>query len=159
MKALWAVYKSDSEEKAREANIVSRTDLSKTNETSSLVKQDEQVTFSSKGFFGTPLPLIPDVRKSEVGEGVVGQLLEALGVSHIKKFKRVVTLKRGPNKRINRYLIYQYTRLIKSIDGTLVKGNSDFPAHVIWAYNIYKITSPELTQEEKAKLLNIKVKK
>jgi hypothetical protein len=91
--------------------------------------EDKQTTFAGKGFFGTPLPLIPDVRKSEVGEGVVGQLLESLGVS--KKFESVVTLSKGPNKRLNRYLVYQYTRLIKSIDGTLVRGSPELPAHVL----------------------------
>jgi hypothetical protein len=74
-------------------------------------------------------PNIPDIRKSEVSEGVVGQLLEALGVA--KRFERVVTLHQGPNKRLNRYLVYQYTRLIKSINGTLVKGDSTKSAHVI----------------------------
>jgi hypothetical protein len=87
------------------------------------------VRFSDKGFYGTPLTLIPDVRKIEVEEGIVGQLLEAFGVG--KTFERVVTLYKGPNKNLNRYLVYQYKRLIKSIDGVLVSGRVDEAAHVV----------------------------
>jgi hypothetical protein len=156
IKALTAAYKSDADEKAQEAKLVSRTDLSLANESESRSKtlDDKTVTFTGKGFFGPPLPLIPDIRKSEVSEGVVGQLLEALGVS--KRFERVVTLSKGPNKRSNRYLVYQYKRLIKSIDGTLVKGDSNKPPHVIWAYNIYKLTNPNLINDaEKMEVLKL----
>jgi hypothetical protein len=156
VKALQSVYKSE-EEKDRDAKIVSRSDLSKAYELSSIREEDKQVTYGGKGFFGTPLPLIPDIRKTEVGLGLVGTLLEALGVS--KKFERVVTLRKGPNKRINRYLIFQYRRLIKSINGNLVKSSSNRPAHVVWDYSIYKITNPLITQEEKAEFLNIKIRK
>jgi len=113
------------------AKMVSRSDLSRTRPAEELEElfSDKTLCFNSKGFFGTPLPLIPDIRKSEVVDGYVGQLLEAFGVS--KKFNRVVTLHQGPNKRLNRYLVFQYKRLIKSIDGTIVKGDINAQAHVI----------------------------
>jgi hypothetical protein len=136
-------------EEAREmdnpgAKFMSRTDLSRFHDKLSradLIK-DKSICFSNKGFYGTPLPLIPDVRKTEVSQGIVGTLLEALGVG--KKFERVVTLSQGPNKRLNRYLVYQYTRLIKSIDGTLVRGDVNKASHVIWKYNFYKLSDPSL---------------
>jgi len=103
------------------ARIVSRSDLSQTNPNREALYKDKSFTFNNKGFYGTPLPLIPDIRKSEVSEGIVGTLLEAFGVA--KRFDRQVTLSQGPNKRANRYLVYQYNRLIKSIDGTTVKGD------------------------------------
>jgi hypothetical protein len=161
--SIQALYKTDgddTEDKTKlEAKFVSRTELSLVNDPINRKKllEDKTLSFSSKGFYGTPLPLIPDIRKSEVSEGVVGQLLEALGVS--KKFESIVTLSKGPNRRLNRYLVYQYKRLIKSIDGTLVEGNSSKSAHVIWKYNIYKITCPEKkTDLEKMELLGLKKK-
>jgi hypothetical protein len=110
---------------------MSRSNLSATRpkDERMLLYSDKTLSFNNKGFFGTPLPLIPDVRKTEVSDGVVGLLLESLGVK--KRFDRVVTLQKGPNKRLNRYLVYNYKRLIKSIDGTLVPGNVDKMAHVI----------------------------
>jgi hypothetical protein len=133
----------ESENKSKKpANIVSRSDLSRTRPTVELDKlmKDNDVTLANKGFYGTPLPLIPDIRKSEVSEGAVGILLDAFGVS--KRFERVVTLTQGPNKRSNRYLVFQYKRLIKSIDGTIVKGNKNTLAHVNWMHNFYNLSSP-----------------
>jgi hypothetical protein len=122
---------------------ISRSNLSATRpkDERMLLYSDKTLSFNNKGFFGTPLPLIPDVRKTEVSDGVVGLLLESLGVK--KRFDRVVTLQKGPNKRLNRYLVYNYKRLIKSIDGTLVPGNVDKMAHVIWEHDFYKLTSPD----------------
>jgi hypothetical protein len=121
------------EEGKSPAKLASRGDLSGTRSVDEIrkMKADKTIVFGSKGFYGTPLPLIPDIRKSEVSEGAVGILLEALGVSHIKKFERYVTLTQGPNKRSNRYLRIQYKRLIKSIDGIIVPGDSNTPAHVV----------------------------
>src|SRR5260221_6039380 len=122
------------------AKIASRGDLSLTRPVEEREKQlaDKTIFFGSKGYFGTPLPLIPDIRKCEVNEGVVGLLLDALGVS--KRFERIVTLHQGPNKKSNRYLTFQYERLIKSIEGTTAKGDENTPSHVVWTYNFYKIT-------------------
>jgi hypothetical protein len=122
------------------AKIASRGDLSKTNpkEDRKAMLLDETICFGSKGFYGTPLPLIPDIRKSEVSEGVVGSLLESFGIT--KKFGRLVVLHQGPNKRSNRYLVFQYQRLIKSLNGVTVKGNNSTPAHVVWSHNFYEIS-------------------
>jgi hypothetical protein len=86
----------------------------------------------------------------EVSEGVVGTLLEIFGVS--KRFDRQVTLFQGPNRRSNRYLTYQYTRLIKSLHGTMVKGASTSPSHVVWEYNFYKLSDPEFLIDTDKKL-------
>lgn len=94
--------------------------------------------FGGKGFFGTPLPLIPDIRSCEVKEGELGRLLEAFGVK--RKFNRTVTLHKGPNSKANRYLIFQYKRMFKAIEATLVPGSVTTPAGVIWKYNFYKIS-------------------
>jgi hypothetical protein len=85
--------------------------------------------FGSKGYFGLPLPLIPDIRATEVKEGTVGKLLEVFGVR--KKYERQVELQKGPNRKANKYLLYQYNRLIKSLEGVKVQGNSSTPAKVI----------------------------
>jgi hypothetical protein len=65
IKALDSVYKSETEEKLNEAKLVSRTDLSSANDPQSRANllADKQVCFNNKGFYGTPLPLIPDIRK------------------------------------------------------------------------------------------------
>ncbi|HYT41841.1 MAG TPA: hypothetical protein VEP90_05815, partial [Methylomirabilota bacterium] len=109
--------------------------------------EQKDICFGNKGFYGTPLPLIPDIRKSEVSEGVVGKLLEIFGVA--KKFERQVTLNKGPNKRSNRYLVFQYERLIKSVNGTIVRGNSDTPSHVVWEYNFYELSKVNLKKKDR----------
>jgi hypothetical protein len=138
------------------AIIVSRSNLSRARPQAERAKllADKTVHFGNKGYFGTPLPLIPDIRKSEVSDGVIGILLEALGVA--KKFDQRVTLHQGPNKRLNRYLVFQYKRLIKSIGGTTVKGNNITPAHTVWPYNFYELSNPRgkvlLTSKERKEL-------
>ena len=114
-----------------EARVASRGDLSTTTDPQvrKELLEDKALTFNNKGFFGTPLPLIADIRTSEVREGITGKLLDALGIS--KRQGRIVTLRKGPNKRLNRYLVFQYTRLIKSIKGTLIKGDIEQSSHVL----------------------------
>lgn len=127
----------------RPARIVSRADLSSANpkeERAKLLK-DKELCFGNKGFYGSPLPLIPDIRSSDVTEGLVGGLLETFGVR--KRFGRIVTLYQGPNRRANRYLVIHYNRLIKSIDGQTVKGSADTIAHIAWSYNFYSISKTD----------------
>jgi hypothetical protein len=125
----------------REARLMSRGELSRVRPQSEIDKviEDREVFFGSKGFYGSPLPLIPDIRESEVSEGIVSTLLSAFGIS--KRFGRVVTLTQGPNKRLNRYLVHQYKRLIKSIDGTLTKGDKFKPAEIVWSYDFYRLSA------------------
>jgi hypothetical protein len=124
------VLKKEAESENEPRKVASRGDLSHMRPKSDRMKQlaDKTIFFGSKGFYGTPLPLIPDIRSSEVSVGLVGKLLDAFGIS--KKFERLVSLKQGPNKRMNRYLVYQYKRLIKSIDGELVSGDSNKQSHI-----------------------------
>jgi hypothetical protein len=125
------------------ANIASRSDLSHTRSAEDRQAQieDKTIFFANKGYYGTPLPLIPDIRSAIVSEGKIGELLSALGVS--KRFERYVTLKQGPNKRSNRYLTIQYERLIHSIDGSFVKGDHENMSHIHWTHNFYKLTDPD----------------
>jgi hypothetical protein len=125
------------------AKLISRSNLTRARpeeEVDNLFK-DESLCWNNKGFFGTPLPLIPDIRSSEVTEGTVGLLLNAFGVA--KKFNRTVTLSQGPNKRLNRYLVFQYNRLIKSINGTVTKGDVMNMSDVIWAHDFYRLSAPD----------------
>jgi hypothetical protein len=110
--------------------LKSRSDLSKARTPQELKNAKESPgSFGNKGYYGLPLPLIPDIRSTEVKEGTVGKLLEAFGVK--KKYDRQIELQKGPNKKANRYLIWQYTRLIKTLEGTKVKGTPDIPAHIV----------------------------
>jgi hypothetical protein len=120
------------------AKIASRGDFSQANtrEARASLLKDKDICFGNKGFYGTPLPLIPDIRSCDVMDGTVGKLLEAFGVK--KKFGRIVTLNKGPNRRSNRYLVLQYIRLIKSLDGSIVSGSVDTLSHVVWPVNFYK---------------------
>ncbi len=149
-RTLQAVRRTDDQEvigpertfaKVKNADIImkSRGDLSgvRTKDEIKLAERAEG-SFGNKGFYGTPLPLIPDIRSSEVVDGVFGKLLEAFGVK--RKFDRNVILKRGPNKKANRYLTFQYKRLIKTLEGQVVPGTSLVPAHVCWKYDFYKIS-------------------
>jgi hypothetical protein len=142
------------------AGFRSRSELSNTRpkEERESLYLDKNIRFSDKGFFGAPLPLIPDVRKTEVETGIVGLLLEAFGVN--KTFERTVNLYKGPNKKFNRYLVFQYKRLINSIDGKLVNGTMDEASHIVWSHNFYKLTAAdnEMTSKER-KILKKKVRK
>jgi hypothetical protein len=152
------VPKPGQTETKRPAKMVSRSDLSKTRSPDDikLLLQDKDICFGNKGFYGTPLPLIPDIRTSDVSEGIVGKLLEAFGVR--KKFGRTVTLYQGPNKRSNRYLVIQYNRLIKSIDGSTVKGTEHTPAHVVWTHNFYLASKSSITTAAEHKVLRRKAR-
>jgi hypothetical protein len=75
------------------------------------------------------MPLLRSILRSEVIDGAIGKLLETFGVT--KKFDRRVILSRGPNKKANRYLVFQYKRLIKTIEGQTVQGTISTPAHVV----------------------------
>jgi hypothetical protein len=111
--------------------VASRADFSATRspaERNSLSKRKE-FFYGNKGFYGTSLPLISDIRKSEVSVGIVGALLEAYGVK--RKFERTVTLHAGPNRKSNRYLVHEYNRLIKAMNGTPIKGDINIQAHVV----------------------------
>jgi hypothetical protein len=39
--------------------------------------------------------------------------------------------------------VFQYKRLLKSIDATLVKGTIDTSSHVIWSHDFYKLSAPD----------------
>jgi hypothetical protein len=71
----------------------------------------------SKGWLGTGLPLIPNISKSEVEVGTLSNVLELFGLKR-REGTRVI-LYHGPNGRSNRYLRFQYQRLVFSIGGRI----------------------------------------
>jgi hypothetical protein len=145
---------ANKKKKKKPATVVSRSDLSVLNPTREELIEDKELTFSTKGFYGTPLPLIPDIRKSEVSEGFVSNVLQLFGLQ--KKFERKVTLFQGPNKRANRYLVFHYRRMIEAIDGTIVKGNVNTPGHVVWTHNFYEFSDPNRKKQIKVPISPIK---
>lgn len=68
-------------------------------------------------FLGLPLPLLPDISKSIVEVGEEHSLLKIYGIEQRNGTK--VSLFRGPNRKANRYLRYQYSRMLEAIGGTL----------------------------------------
>jgi hypothetical protein len=71
----------------------------------------------SKGFAGTALKLFPNVRDTRIEVGEECSWFKLFGIN--RRSKTLVTMYMGPNRRLNRYLSYQYTRLINSIGGTI----------------------------------------
>lgn len=70
-----------------------------------------------KGYLGTPLPLLPDISKAEITIGQANPALEEFGI--VSKEDGEVRLYPGPNKKLNRYLNVQYSRMIKVIGGEI----------------------------------------
>lgn len=73
---------------------------------------------NGKGFAGTPLKLFPNVRETEMDLGKKSSWFTLFGIE--RRIGTVVKMYQGPNRRVNRYLTFQYTRLFKSIGGSLV---------------------------------------
>lgn len=76
---------------------------------------------SSSRFLGLPLPLLPDISKSEIMVGKDDPILGVLGIR--QRGDTMVNLWKGPNKKSNRYLQHQYIRMLESIGGTLNPSN------------------------------------
>lgn len=68
-------------------------------------------------FLGLPLPLLPDISTSHVAVGGDNPTLRAYGINQRKDTE--VALYKGPNRKANRYLKWQYIRMLESIGGTL----------------------------------------
>jgi hypothetical protein len=83
-----------------------------------------------KGFYGTSLPLIPNIRNSIVEVGSVNPLLFLFGIQ--KRKGTTVTLFTGPNGAPNKYLRYQYRRAILSIGGTFNGKSNSVTWTKIW---------------------------
>jgi hypothetical protein len=137
------------EELAEEA----RSDEAKANSkntSQSLPREIPSDVKGSKGFCGLPLMFIPNIRKSEVNIGTTSKILNFFGIN--KKLGTSVTLYLGPNKKANRYLKYQYIRLIRSIGGRILYekvfseacNKTIYVPHVIW---IKKQTSVNLLNQ------------
>lgn len=69
----------------------------------------------STTYLGTSLPLIPDIRSMSIIKGLRNLNLSLFGVAKYNKDTSITLLKGGPNGRLNRYLRYQYKRLLYSI--------------------------------------------
>jgi hypothetical protein len=75
---------------------------------------------SGRGFAGTSLRLFPNVRETKIDLGEESVWFKIFGIN--KRVGTVVTMWLGPNRRLNRYLSFQYTRLIGSIEGEVVSS-------------------------------------
>lgn len=73
-------------------------------------------------FLGLPLPLLPDISKSEVTIGEDNSVLKVYGISQREDTE--VVLFKGPNRKANRYLKHQYTKMLESIGGTIDPGQA-----------------------------------
>lgn len=127
-------------------------------------------------FLGLPLPLLPDISKSQVEVGVDHEVLKVYGIKQRADTK--VLLWKGPNRKANRFLKFQYARMIQSIGGTLhktgepsltTKTNFDLasitklgpqedkfgrtiPRAVVWNFKLRKLQSQQLSRVEKKAL-------
>ncbi len=72
-----------------------------------------------KGFAGTSLMLFPNVRDTRIEIGEECSWFKLFGIN--KRMGTIINMYLGPNGRQNRYLVNQYKRLFKSIDGTIKK--------------------------------------
>lgn len=75
---------------------------------------------SAKGFAGTSLKLLPNVRDSKIELGDPHEWFKLFGIN--KRVGTIITMYLGPNCRQNRYLTFQYKRLFKSIGGSVELG-------------------------------------
>jgi hypothetical protein len=73
---------------------------------------------SGKGFAGTALKLFPNVRQTKIKLGEEDSWFRLFGIN--KKVGTVITMHLGPNRRLNRYLTFQYKRLFASIKGEVL---------------------------------------
>jgi hypothetical protein len=89
-----------------------------------------------KGFAGTSLMLFPNVRETKVDLGEKSSWFGLFGID--KRVGTLITMYLGPNRRTNRYLTYQYIRLIKSIGGEIVK-ETRFSEHTQTHYVIKSV--------------------
>jgi hypothetical protein len=118
----------------------------------------------AKTFCGTPLRLIPNIRDTDIDLGEGHEILEAFGIK--RRTGTVVTLFQGPNRRLNRYLAYQYKRLILSIGGSihtrteLVKEFDRIKKtrYVKWATVMTKVDMAKWKKKEK-KVFRFKIRK
>lgn len=67
------------------------------------------------GYRGTPLPILPDIRKAEVDVGTSTPWLLEYGINKMEG--KEIRLFPGPNKKLNRYLTHEYNRMISIIGG------------------------------------------
>lgn len=68
-------------------------------------------------FLGLPFPLLPDISTSHVAVGGDNPILKTHGINQRQDTE--VALYKGPNRKANRYLKWQYIRMLESIGATL----------------------------------------
>lgn len=78
-------------------------------------------------FWGLPLPLLPDISLSSVEVGEEGSLLKLYGIK--QREGTIVQLAKGPNRKANRYLKFQYIRLLESLGGTIFPEDNSKTLH------------------------------
>ena len=71
---------------------------------------------NSSNYLNTSLPLIPDVRQMSVIKGLKDLAISLFGINRFLKDTSIILQGGGPNGRANRYLKYQYKRLLTRIE-------------------------------------------
>lgn len=113
-------------------------------------------------FVNTSLPLLPDIRKASVDKGKYSKFFELFGLK--LRVDSETILEKGPNKKANRYLRYNYIRMVKSLFGTvefasvkrtfIIKGEptlmkTSIPIHVSWDLVHRAVRLDLLTRKER----------
>lgn len=127
-------------------------------------------------FLGLPFPLLPDISTSQVAVGGDNPVLKTYGINQRKD--TCVTLFKGPNRKANRYLKWQYIRMLRSIGATLNPGQdgelqvkTDFdmdvvkrlgktfdehdreiPPHIFWTLKLRELANQELSRSDRKAL-------
>lgn len=127
-------------------------------------------------FLGLPLPLLPDISTSHVAIGGDNPVLKAYEISQRKD--TCVTLFKGPNRKANRYLKWQYIRMLRSMGATLNPGvvgklqeetdfdmdivkrigktydehNREISPHIYWTLNLRDLANKELSRSDRKAL-------
>lgn len=67
-------------------------------------------------YLNTCLPLIPEIRQMTVIKGLRDLTLSLFGIVRYRRETSINVLEGGPNRKANRYLRYQYKRLLSYIE-------------------------------------------
>jgi hypothetical protein len=87
---------------------------------------------NSTNYLNTSLPLIPDVRQMSVIKGLKDLAISLFGINRFHRDTSILIQGGGPNGRANRYLRYQYKRLLTRIEALprVLDPNKD--PEIIW---------------------------
>jgi hypothetical protein len=145
--------KSTESLEARLAKVEER-ELDTSSEKGAPLDRPSDVT-TKKDFCGLPLRFLPDIRKSDIILGEGNKFLKLFGLS--KRTWSIMTFYKGPNKKLNRYLNFQYTRLVKSIGGQIktdkvyskLLNRNVVTRSIIWKVKLRDMDTSGMTRAQK----------